>query len=63
MGQNAAQNVVAAELAEFIARVGSAFPLERAILFGSRARGDHLRSSDYDVVLALEEGIPLYQRP
>lgn len=40
-----------AELNRFLASVGEKFPLERAILFGSRARGDALLSSDYDLVL------------
>lgn len=38
-------------LAKFLARVGERFPLERALLFGSRARGDELTESDYDVLL------------
>ncbi|MBI4279284.1 MAG: nucleotidyltransferase domain-containing protein [Armatimonadetes bacterium] len=32
-------------------RVHARFPLGRAILFGSRARGDELVDSDYDLVL------------
>jgi predicted nucleotidyltransferase len=43
--------VDAAGLAKFLRRVGERFVLERAILFGSRARGDELAESDYDVVL------------
>jgi len=35
----------------FLAQVNQRFPLERAILFGSRARGDELKSSDYDLLL------------
>ncbi|MDR7521222.1 MAG: nucleotidyltransferase domain-containing protein [Armatimonadota bacterium] len=31
--------------------MGARFPLERAILFGSRARGDELLDSDYDLIL------------
>lgn len=34
-----------------LARVNRRFPLEGAILFGSRARGDELKSSDYDLIL------------
>ncbi len=40
-----------AGLGAFLARVDARFSLERALLFGSRARGDELRESDYDVVL------------
>jgi predicted nucleotidyltransferase len=40
-----------AGLAKFLRRVGERFPLRRAVLFGSRARGDELRESDYDVLL------------
>lgn len=39
------------ELREYLARVNERFPLERAILFGSRARGGELKSSDYDLIL------------
>jgi len=39
------------ELRAFLARVNHRFPLERAILFGSRARGDELKTSDYDLIL------------
>ncbi|HHE47558.1 MAG TPA: nucleotidyltransferase [Candidatus Acetothermia bacterium] len=39
------------KLKAFLARVNQRFPLERAILFGSRARGDELKSSDYDLIL------------
>lgn len=38
-------------LERFLARVAERFPLERAILFGSRARGTELLDSDYDLVL------------
>lgn len=40
-----------AGLAKFLRRVGERFPLERALLFGSRARGDELAESDYDLLL------------
>jgi hypothetical protein len=40
-----------AGLQKFLARVDERFPLERAWLFGSRARGDELRESDYDLLL------------
>jgi predicted nucleotidyltransferase len=35
----------------FLKRVQARFPLHRAILVGSRARGDELVESDYDLVL------------
>jgi predicted nucleotidyltransferase len=38
-------------LAKFLRRVGERFPLERAVLFGSRQRGDELVESDYDLLL------------
>jgi hypothetical protein len=43
-----------AGLARFLARVHERFPLQRALLFGSRGRGDELRESDYDVLLVSE---------
>jgi predicted nucleotidyltransferase len=38
-------------LTGFLERVHLKFPLERAILFGSRARSEELLDSDYDVIL------------
>lgn len=35
----------------FLRKVRKKYKIEQAILFGSRARGDHLRNSDYDVIL------------
>ncbi len=43
--------VDASALAKFLASVHERFPLERAVLFGSRARGDELAESDYDLIL------------
>jgi predicted nucleotidyltransferase len=40
-----------AYLERFLQLVGIRFPLERVILFGSRARGDELVESDYDLIL------------
>ena len=31
-------------------KVGTKFPLEFAVLFGSRARGDYLKNSDFDIL-------------
>lgn len=55
---------VPAEVERFIRRVNRAYKLNRAILFGSRARGDYLKHSDYDIVLVSENfaGIPFTDR-
>ncbi|MBP7050891.1 MAG: nucleotidyltransferase domain-containing protein [Phycisphaerae bacterium] len=36
---------------DFVGRVREKYRITQAILFGSRARGDHLADSDYDIVL------------
>ncbi len=41
-------------LERFLNRVKACFPLDRAIIFGSRARGDELVDSDYDLILVSE---------
>lgn len=38
-------------LSLFLSKVNDRFPLAEAILFGSRARGDELYESDYDLIL------------
>lgn len=40
-----------ARLTGFLERVHLRFPLEQAILFGSRARSEELLDSDYDLIL------------
>jgi predicted nucleotidyltransferase len=40
---------------DFLARIPPDIKLERAILFGSRARGEHRPDSDADVALVLHE--------
>jgi uncharacterized protein len=40
---------------DFLARIPADIRLERAILFGSRARGEHRPDSDADVALVLHE--------
>lgn len=39
------------KLTNFRREVSKKFRLDRAILFGSRARGDALKRSDYDIIL------------
>lgn len=40
---------------DFMSRVRKKFHVEQAILFGSRARGDHFKNSDYDVIIVSSE--------
>ncbi len=40
-------------LAEYVERIAERFPEARVLLVGSRARGDHLPYSDYDIVVVL----------
>jgi len=42
---------VDAALRAFVSRVKRAYRIERILLFGSRARGDSLKSSDVDLVI------------
>jgi len=37
--------------ASFARKIKRAFRIDKIILFGSRARGDHLKSSDYDLLV------------
>ncbi len=46
---------VPVEVERSVRRVGEAYRLDRAILFGSRARGDHLKHSDYDIILVSDD--------
>ncbi len=39
------------KIKRFIERVKKKFTPEKIILFGSRARGDHLKDSDYDIMI------------
>lgn len=49
----------------FLKKVGERYHLQQAILFGSRARGDHFQHSDVDLLLVSEDfaGIPFPDRP
>lgn len=59
MGKKADEKV-----SDFVDRVRRRYRLEKAILFGSRARGDQLNDSDYDVLLVSDDfkGIFFSQR-
>jgi len=50
------------ELIEYVKRVGKRVKLHAAILFGSRARGDHKPWSDYDILLIGEFKEPYLER-
>ncbi len=39
------------KIVDFVKRVRKKYNLEKAIFFGSRVRGDHLKTSDYDLIL------------
>jgi hypothetical protein len=56
---------ILAKVKRFLEAVGKAYQLERAILFGSRARGDHLKHSDVDLLLVSDDfgDIPFPDRP
>ena len=40
---------------DFIKRINKEFKVELAVLFGSRARGDYLENSDYDVLIVSKD--------
>lgn len=50
---------------DFARRLHEEIGAQKVILFGSRARGDWLKESDYDFVVVAErfQGIPFVQRP
>ena len=50
------------ELIEYVKRVGKQVKLHAAILFGSRARGNHKPWSDYDILLIGEFKEPYLER-
>lgn len=43
----------------FLDKVDQSYRLKRAILFGSRARGDYLKDSDIDLILVSEDFAPI----
>jgi len=52
------------EIDIFIARIKKKFNPEKIILFGSRARGEHLEGSDYDILVVSSKfkDIPFLKR-
>lgn len=52
------------EVESFIKKANTRFPLEFAVLFGSRARGDNLMNSDYDILLVSDSfsGMDIFSR-
>lgn len=52
------------EISEFIERVKKKFEPKSIILFGSRARGEELKGSDYDLIVISErfQGVPFLER-
>jgi hypothetical protein len=52
------------ELNEFVSRIKREFSPVKTLLFGSRARGDFLENSDYDIILVSEkfEDVPFLRR-
>jgi len=53
-----------ARIEDFVARVRRKYRITQAVFFGSRARGDYLADSDYDIVLVSPdfEGVFFSQR-
>ena len=53
------------KIRDFLKRIQGEYHIEKAILFGSRARGNNLKDSDIDLILVSDsfEGIPFPDRP
>ena len=49
---------IASALQMAVGRLRTLAPVERVILFGSRARGDHGENSDWDLCVLLSDDIP-----
>lgn len=52
------------KIIDFVRRVRKKYNIDKAIFFGSRARGDYFKDSDYDIVLVSADfdKIPFMQR-
>ena len=52
------------EIRKFINKIEKIIPIEKIILFGSRARNDHLEDSDIDLIIISNdfEGTPFPER-
>jgi hypothetical protein len=50
MGEKADKRIV-----DFLKRVRIKFKIEKAVFFGSRATGDYLKNSDFDILLVSED--------
>ena len=53
-----ARDSLSPPLAAAVAHLRAVAPVERVILFGSRARGDHDDDSDWDLCVLLDDDIP-----
>lgn len=42
-------------IADFLQKVRKQYHISQAIFFGSRAKGEHLKDSDYDIILVSED--------
>ncbi len=58
------QAVVDAVVERFVNRVRGALKVHKIILYGSRARGDSLNESDYDMIIVSDDfrGLPFCER-
>lgn len=54
-----------AEVRRLLRRLGQRIRVDRAIIFGSRVRGNHLRDSDLDLILVSKDFVrmPFTDRP
>lgn len=52
------------KIIDFVKRAKKKYKLEKALFFGSRARGDHFNTSDYDIIFVSHDfaGIFFTQR-
>ena len=52
------------EIREFVRQIKKKFSPEKIILFGSRAKKDHLKDSDYDIIVVSKkfQNIPFLER-